>query len=259
MLDLANIPRSTDPRRIDLEGRILVAHQAEFMPWLGFISKATMGDIYLILDDTQFKKKNFQNRNRIRFPNKEGWIWLNIPIKNKDSLPNMIEAKFSDENWRKKHLDTIRTSYSNASQFEIIYEELSKIYQNMNLEKLVDFNIEIIKYAFQKFKINLPVIRVSDLKKDGKNINGFKSDLVLSLVKSVEANAIVAGPDGKKYLNFANFNENNIELVFQDFSHPNYKQMHGDFLPFMSFIDLLFNHPQEQAIRILGKSAYTKI
>lgn len=60
MIDINSIPRSTDPRRIDLDGRVLVAHQAEFMPWLGFISKAAMGDMYLILDDTQYKKKLFR-------------------------------------------------------------------------------------------------------------------------------------------------------------------------------------------------------
>jgi len=259
MINIGSIPKSTDPRRIDLDGHVLVAHQAEFMPWLGFISKAAMGDIYLILDDTQFKKKNFQNRNKIRFPNKEGWLWLNVPIKNKDSLPNMMDAEFAGKDWKEKHLESIKTSYSKAPYFDMIYPELIEIYRNRQLCKLVDFNIEIIRYAFRKFNISQPVFRVSELKQSGVSITGLKSDLVVSLVKAVEANVLVAGRDGRNYLNYDEFKKNNINLVFQEFNHPTYRQIHGDFIPYMSFIDLLFNHTAQDAITLLGKPKYSLI
>ena len=63
------IKKSKDWRRADLSEPILVAHQPEFLPWLSYISKATMGDVYFILDTVQFEKEGFQNRNKIRIKN----------------------------------------------------------------------------------------------------------------------------------------------------------------------------------------------
>ena len=257
MIDVINIPVNNDPRRIDLEGPVLVAHQAEFMPWLGFISKAAMGDIYLILDDTQFKKSNFQNRNKIRFPNKEGWLWLNIPVKNKDSFTNMLDVEIAGNEWKDKHLKTIQTSYGKSPYFSQIYAELYEIYANFDSNKLVEINILLIKYAFKKFSINTPVYRVSELKKSAEDITGYKTELVISLVRAVNANSIVAGSGGREYLDKERFKENKIDLVFQEFQHPVYKQIHGEFLPHMSFIDLLFNYG-DKSVNILPKSYYTR-
>ena len=249
------IPTSSDPRRVDLQGPILVAHQAEFMPWLGFISKAAMGDIYLILDDTQYKKKYFENRNRVRFPNNDGWIWLNIPVKNQRKIMNMLDVEIVDEKWKKKHLNILKTSYGKAPYFNKIFGELEELYLSINSNKLVDINIEFIKYAFKKFRVDIPVYRVSDMRNYGKDISGFGTELVLSLAKAFNAKTMVAGKSGKDYLNKKMFDSGNIQLIFQDFKHPVYNQKHGDFLPYMSFIDLLFNYGDE-SINILPKSSY---
>jgi len=56
-LETIQIKRSQDSRRIDLNGPILVAHQPEFLPWLGNISKVAMGDVYFILDTVQYQSK----------------------------------------------------------------------------------------------------------------------------------------------------------------------------------------------------------
>ena len=76
-----SIIQSQDPRRLPLEGKILVAHQPECMPWLGNISKAAMGDVYFILDTVQFVKEHWQSRNKIRIHGVRGWQWLSIPLK----------------------------------------------------------------------------------------------------------------------------------------------------------------------------------
>ena len=60
------IKKSDDLRRYDFSDLILVAHQPEFLPWLGFISKASMGDAFFILDTVQFRKEGAANRNKIR-------------------------------------------------------------------------------------------------------------------------------------------------------------------------------------------------
>lgn len=251
-----DIFKSSDPRRIELPGRVLVAHQAEFMPWLGFISKAAMGDIFLIHDDTQFKKKYFENRNKVRFPNQDGWIWLNIPVKNNHRFPNMLEVEIADDKWIDKHLSTLKNSYAHAPYFDVIFPELEQIYHRFNSNKLVEFNIMIIKYAFKKFYINIPVKRVSELKEADKIREQQGTEMVISLLKATFAQTVVVGVTGRNYLVKSRFEQENLDVVYQDFKHPEYHQIHKGFLPYMSFIDLIFNYSTDDAINILGKSNY---
>ena len=258
MIDfMLNIPKSEDPRRIDLEGRVLVAHQPEFLPWLGFISKATMGDVYFILDNSQFKKKYFENRNKIRCKGGEGWLWLNVPCKGiRDHRVNLFDVDVADDKkWQKKILKQIKLCYSQAPYYGNIFEELSDVISRP-YNKLVELNIEIIKYAFNKFHIKIPVYRTSELIKKGFKIEGKNNELIFSMCKVVNANVYVFGKSGRDYYKKESFAEKNILPVFQTFEHPVYKQVHGSFLPYMSFIDLLFNYSEESAIEILMKSNY---
>lgn len=101
-----SITQSQDCRRIPLEFPILVAHQPEFLPWLGFISKAAMGDIFLLLDSVQYKKQNWQNRNKIRIKYDGLWKWLIVPlVRESNTRENKIsDAIMAGGSWREEHL-----------------------------------------------------------------------------------------------------------------------------------------------------------
>jgi hypothetical protein len=249
------IIRSEDPRRLPLEGIILVAHQPECLPYLGNISKATMGDVYFLLDSVQFVKEHWQNKNKIRISGEQGWQWLTIPVKNvKKHLIQTDKVEIDGSFWKGKHLKTIQLSYRRAPYFEEIFSELSAIYSNKHI-LLVDFLLDIIHFAFRKFNITVPVYRTSELIKQGYLIEGKKSDLVITMCRVVDANVFVFGLDGRTYIDKEVFFNNRIKFVFQDYVHPAYSQMHGEFISHMSFLDLLFNYGPN-AIQILGKSNY---
>ena len=95
--------------------------------------------------------------------------------------------------------------------------------------------------------------RQSELIEKGFDINGSKSDLIVKMCKAVDADNFVFGSIGRTYMDNEVFKKNDINYYFQNFKHPEYKQMHGDFISHMSSIDLLFNHGKE-SIKILGKS-----
>ena len=121
---------------------------------------------------------------------------------------------------------------------------------------MVEINISFIKLAFKIFDVKVPLFRVSELKEEGSDISGVSTDMVVSLCESVKADILVAGVSGKDYLDMDVMKQNNIKVVFQKFEQPHYNQKHGEFLPYMSFLDLLFNFGKEAAIKILGKSDY---
>lgn len=250
------IQQSTDPRRISEEGPILIAHQPEFFPWLGYIAKATMGDIYVLMDTVQYEKRNYQNRNRIRIHNPEGFQWINIPLKGiQDHYIPIYEVVIDGDQWKKKQLKSFQMSYAKAPFFKEIYGELENIYDRHHM-MLTDFSVDIIRYAFEKFNITIPVYKISELRQMGYTVDGNKSTLMINMCKAVGAKTLIFGRDGRNYVEWDLFKSANIKPVFQDFHHPVYSQFHGEFNPYMSFIDLLFNHGPA-SIEILGKCGYT--
>lgn len=255
MIEPIKIQKNNDPRRVNLPEPVLVAHQPEFLPWLSFLSKATMGDVYFILDTIQFKKETFQNRNKIRIKNEQGWQWLTIPLVSaKKQVMNWPEIKIDNkDNWKKKHLNSIRLSYGKAPYFSSIFSELEEIYNKFDGELLVEFVELIMKYAFKKFNVNIPIYRTSELKNLGFDLSGQKSDLIIKMCKIVQARSFVFGQHGRRYIEKEKFFQNDIKFVFQKFEHPVYSQIHGEFISQMSFIDLLFNHG-EKSISILKNS-----
>jgi len=238
----------------NMKSPILVAHQPEFFPWLGFISKARMADVYFILDTVQFMKEHWHSRNKIR--KKDGWLWISTPVlQSKSTLLMWPEAKIDNsKNWKRKQLNSIRMCYSRTKYFDEIFTELEEIYSK-DYEYLIDFSEEIIKYAFKKFDINIPIYRTSKLITDGEDISGKKSDLIIKMCKTAKAKTFVFGQDGKTYIEKEKFNNEGIDYIFQKFSHPEYKQLYSGFESHMSFIDLLFNYGPESK-NILGKIEY---
>tara|TARA_R110001592_G_scaffold290216_2_gene559327 strand:- start:202 stop:915 length:714 start_codon:yes stop_codon:yes gene_type:complete len=229
---------------------ILTGHQPEFMPWLGYLSKAKMGDVYYMLDHIQFVKEVFQNRNKIRIKNKPGWQWLNVPIKNAKKIQIWHDVKIDNSQpWKRKHLNAIKMSYSKAPYFNEIFPEIEQLYMGFKGDKLIDFVKIIVKYAFKKFNITTPIKYTSKI----KGIKGKKSDLIISMCESCNAKTFIFGKFGNTYIEWDKFL--NVKPVFQNFNHPIYSQIHGEFIPNMSFIDLLFNHG-DNSKNILTQSTY---
>jgi hypothetical protein len=215
-----------------------------------------MGDVYYILDTVQFMKEHWHSRNKIR--KKDGWLWLTTPIlQSKSKLLMWPEAKIDNsQNWKRKQLNSIKMCYSRAKYFKEIFPELEEIYEK-DYEYLIDFSEEIIRYAFRKFDINIPVYRTSNLINEGHDISGKKSDLIIKMCKTANAKTFVFGQDGKTYIEKEKFEAENIDYIFQRFIHPSYTQRYDGFESHMSFIDLLFNYGKESK-NILGKIQYDK-
>ena len=246
---------SLDNRRFNVDGVTLSAHQPEFLPWLGYVSKATMGDVYFILDSVQYVKDVFQNRNKIRIKQGDGWQWLNIPVKRVGNhILNWKDVRIdNNQNWKRKHLNALFYSYSKTPHFDSLFGDIEKLYSESE-EFLLDFIVKVSKFILNQFGVNVPIYMTSELIDMGYDIDGNKSELIVNMCKVVNADNFIFGSMGRTYIDKEIFKDNNINPFFQNFKHPIYNQMHGDFISNMSSIDLLFNYGKEESIKILGKS-----
>ncbi|MBI3814451.1 MAG: WbqC family protein, partial [Nitrospinae bacterium] len=71
------------------------------------------------------------------------------------------------------------------------------------------------------------------------------TERLIKLCRLAGADTYLAGKDGAKYMDVEKFSKEGMKLLFQDFHHPAYNQLFGKFEPYMSVIDLLFNHGEE--------------
>ena len=58
--------------------RTLAVMQPTFLPWVGYFALMDRVDRFVFLDDVQFDKRSWQQRNRIKTAN--GPLWLTVPV-----------------------------------------------------------------------------------------------------------------------------------------------------------------------------------
>ncbi len=211
-------------------------HQPGYLPWLGYFEKIARADVHVFLDDVQYEKNSFDNRNKIR--NAEGGVWLTVPVSSKGKFGSnpLNELEISNQtDWNKKHWKSIHLNYFKARHFTEHAPFFEQVY-NRRWEKLIDLNLEITQYVLKVLGIQTKTVFASKIQKEGK-----KSDLVLSLCKTLGASTYISGTFGKDYLELEKFQKEGIQVVFQDYEHPVYNQNFPGFTPYMSIIDLLFN------------------
>ncbi|MBT4121538.1 hypothetical protein HOE31_01130, partial [bacterium] len=151
-----------------------------------------------------------------------------------------------NEKWQIKHLNTIKQNYSKSKYFNDHIDFFEKLYST-KFELLIDFNICIIDYIRNLFDINVPIIKSSTLKADGAS-----GELLLNICKERKATVYLSGRDGRNYLNTSIFNNESIDIVYHDFTHPSYKQFNSnEFIPYINTFDLLFNCSIEESKKLI--------
>lgn len=216
---------------------IVSIHQPNYLPYLGFFDKMKQSDVFVIYDDAQFTDSDFQHRNKIRINN--GWKWLTVPVK-KDPL-NINEVKIINEKqkntsiWNKVHFREIHANYIKTDYFSTYEKEIREIYEK-KYDLLIDLNEDIIKFLIKAFDINTKIVYASEF---GFDTNSSQKNL--DLVKAVDGDIYLSGPMGKGYLDLSLFEKEGIEVKYQDFKHPIYKQRYDGFIPNLSAIDALLN------------------
>lgn len=216
--------------------KIVSIHQPEHLCWLGILDKISKSDEFVIMDDVNFRKNYFQNRNKIRTP--QGWQWLTVPVE-KHNHKSIKDIKISyDSNWQKNYLKSIEFNYKFAPYFSRYYPIIEQSI-NSKFEYLVNLNFHLLNFILTEFEINTPIKTMSQLGIINAD-NG--SDKVLEICKKTNADIYLSGSFGKDYLKIDKFKQNNIEIIYHRFFHPYYKQTFKGFEVGMSAIDLLFNY-----------------
>ena len=219
---------------------IVSIHQPNYLPWLGFFDKIKRSDLFVIFDDVQFPrgKKHFGHRNQIKTPN--GAKWLSVPIKNKSDMVMFNGTLINYETtWQKDHCNLIKNNYQKTPYFNDYYQDIENIIMN-EYKSLTELSTDLIRYFMTQLDIRTTIAYSSELSESWEK----GSDKIFSILENTNATEYLtgSGPGSQRYIDEKEFDKMGIDLHWQNYECKEYNQLFGDFIPYLSVVDLLFNH-----------------
>ncbi|KJZ15966.1 hypothetical protein TW85_03540 [Marinomonas sp. S3726] len=211
---------------------IVSIHQSQYLPWPAFFKKIAQSDVFVVMDNVQYQKNGVQNRNKVR--NKAGDFWLTIPVSG--NIDDMIkDKKTADEKWKKKHFQSLSQAYGKAPYWDDYCDFFKELYQS-DFSLLHEINNAFMVYVLEQLDISTKVILMSELECQGE-----KSALVMDICSTLGATTYLSGVGSKAYLNEDEFSAAEIKIEYMVSINPVYTQIHGEFIPNLSILDMLFN------------------
>lgn len=220
----------------------LAIHQLQYMPGPRFFAKMRACDLFVYLDDVQYEKREFQNRNRIRTA--DGWQYLTVPV--------MVKGRFSQNikdveinptyEWKEEHLRAIKTNYGRAKYLKEYLPALETLYSK-KYALLGGLTLATIDFLREGLGIKTPVKFSSEYK-----IASASTRRLADICKAAGADEYCSGAGAREYLDKEIFTKEKIKLSWQEFTVAPYPQAFPGFEPDMSALDLLLNCGPEPAL-----------
>jgi WbqC-like protein family len=220
--------------RVVREARVvrLAAHQPQYMPWLGYFDKMARADRFVLLDTVQYKKNEWQNRNRIRTAT--GWQWITVPVRYRFPMRIQDVAIDPTSPWRRKQSAALRQSYASAPYRDAILPLFDALLARP-IDDLATLNVESVRLLARLFEVRTPVVLASAL----QGIPEGADERLIALCRALGCDTYLAGQGGHGYMDLDLWARAGVRVEFQDFRHPVYPQCHPGFEACLSAIDLL--------------------
>jgi len=233
---------------------IVAIHQPHYLPWLRYVDKIARCDVFVLLDDAQYTKSGWENRNKIKCAPgckcDEGWMYVTVPMLAAGSRRPINEMRISNEKrWRTQHWGALCTNYAKAPFFDRYAPVLAPIYQR-EWDNLCDLSINLLKVLLDALGVGTPLVRSSEM-----GVPGARTARTVDLCMALGATTYLTGDYAAgNHLEAHEFAERGIAVQLQNWECTTYRQQNPEagFIPDLSIVDLLFNEG-EGSLAVLGR------
>lgn len=210
--------------------------QSNYIPWKGYFDLINSVDEFIILDEVQFTKNDWRNRNKIK--SRTGVSWLSIPVRHEHLSQKISETKVSDNRWSNKHWKTLAQSYSRATYFKIYADVVQDMYRKVaEMEFLSDINVSFIRALCFLMAIPTKINLCT-----AYTLGGDRISRLVDLCRQAGASNYLSGPAAKNYLDVSVFSAAGITVDWVDYEgYVEYPQLFPPFAHDVTILDLLFN------------------
>ena len=221
-------------------------HQLHYLPWLRYFHKIACSEVFVVLDNIQYNKNGYQNRNRIKTP--QGPLMLSVPVF--DRFGQSLDAVRIDNkrNWAAKHWRSIEQNYRRAPFFDAFAPALYSFYQQPS-DSLNALNRAMLHFFLDALGITTPILYSSEMEAPGE-----ATTRLVNLIRAAGGSTYLTGAYAlDTYLDVEELANAGITLEIQAWKSVEYPQAHGPFVADLSIVDLLMHcGPQSRSV-LLGQ------
>jgi WbqC-like protein family len=172
--------------------------QPTYMPWAGYLHLMASVDLFIYLDDAQYERASWQNRNRVLVCGASAW--LTVPVL-REFLGQPIHRVAIDERapWRRKHATLLAQTYARSQHAADLREAIEALTACAE-DRLAELNITLLAQLRRQLSIDTPTLRSSELQ-----VEGARTERVISLLAKVGATDYVTPPGALDYLRCDDF------------------------------------------------------
>lgn len=214
----------------------MVISQPMYFPWVGMLEQIRLADHFVFYDDVQFSKGSFVNRVQIKTAS--GIKWLTVPLQGL-SLGQRIHDVQIDarKDWRRQHLDMLRQAYAGAPCLKDMLGLVKDVF-DANPQTIGQLS-ELSMMALCRYFGLLQPRRFDHI--GSLDIPGSGSQRVLDIVTRLKGDRYVTGMGAANYLDHEAFEHAGVQVEYMAYRKQPYPQLHGDFTPYVSALDLVAN------------------
>jgi hypothetical protein len=225
----------------------VVISQPMFLPWIGIFEQIRTADIFVHYDDVQFPQgRSFSSRVQVKAEG--GTRWLTVPVK-RDGKQLIRNVKIdTSRNWKESHLGVLRQCYRKAPFGDMALELVDSIYalESDSLFEFCTFGIEKVA-AFLGLRCEFAL-------SSQYGFTSSSSQKLLDIVMAAKGDVYVTGHGAKNYLDHELFESHEVDIEYMQYVLNEYHQMHSDFTPYVSMIDVIAHVGERAPEFVIGQS-----
>lgn len=225
--------------------------QPYFFPYLGYFSLAKNVDRFILLDDVQFIRHGWIERNRILKPN-EGWQYIRVPLKkhSRETIIRDVEVDNSQD-WTTKILAQLQHYAKAAKHYRGTIELVRTILERSKSDDLVNINKKVLVGVLEYLGIEMKVDVFSHMQLRIMTPSA-PDEWALNICLALDGVSEYWNPiGGVDFFSSEKYTNAGIKLRFQKVNVTEYDQRRGNFEPGLSVIDALMFNTKEQVRSML--------
>jgi hypothetical protein len=224
--------------------------QPYFFPYLGYIGLMNVVDEFIILDDVQFIRHGWIERNRI-IKQQGGWIYFSVPLK-KHNQATLIKDIHIENSiiWKRKLFDQLVVYKKIAPNYYQVKKWLENTLSD-EFNSISELNVHVLQELKVLFGLRCNICRFNDSSKIRGRVNA-PDEWALEICKLYEGKVTYINPEGgRSFFNEGKYRDSGIKLNFYSQKLHIYNQrVNFPFEPGLSVLDLMMFNSNEE-IRIM--------
>ena len=226
----------------------LAIMQPYFLPYIGYMQLMSAVDTFVLYDDVAFINRGWINRNRLLINGHEHLF--TVPLKDASQNKRINEVHLADDpKWRSKLLKTIEQGYRKAPYYQAVMPITEKIV-NFATDSIADLVYASLLELNQYIGLTTRLVQSSSIY---NNADLKAQERILDICRQEGATGYINPIGGIELYDKPTFAQAGINLNFIKSKRIEYPQFKGDFVPWLSIVDVLMFNDTATVRAFLGE------